>query len=226
MFFLCLSVFGIQNYRYFTPFGDYPKVTYIFIFSFLSRFRNSYVLPILLIVMAKMFRFLTAVLAGTFVYVLISLSFGRDGLWADGQLREQRQILSDRTEEIKKINNGLELEYTALKKDPDVIAAFARKLGYVRNGEKIVKINGLVADEQFYFETGKPLRYEELFSCLNGSAKLPASSCSLLSMLICASKISSRNFLISVIYGVEECLVSLVLQKSQNKKEPYDLSKK
>ena len=163
MFFLCLSVFGIQNYRYFTPFGDYPKVTYIFIFSFLSHFRNSYVLPILLIVMAKMFRFLTAVLAGTFVYVLISLSFGRDGLWADGQLREQRQILSDRTEEIKRINNGLELEYTALKKDPDVIAAFARKLGYVRNGEKIVKINGLVADEQFFFETGKPLRYEEPF---------------------------------------------------------------
>jgi len=113
--------------------------------------------------MAKMFRFLTAVLAGTFFYVLISLSFGRDGLWASGQLREQRQILSGRVDEIKKINNSLELEYTALKKDPDVIAAFARKLGYVRNGEKIVKINGLVADDQFYFETGTPMKYVEPF---------------------------------------------------------------
>lgn len=113
--------------------------------------------------MAKMFRVLAAVLAGTFVYVLISLAFGRDGLMADGQLREQRQILSRRAEEIRLINNSLELEYSALKRDPDVIAAFARKLGYVRGGEKIVKINGLISDEKFYFETGTPLRYDEPF---------------------------------------------------------------
>lgn len=131
-----------------------------FVFDFVQKFTLAADISF---VMVKMFRFLTAVLAGTFFYVLISLSFGRDGLWADGQLREQRQILSNRVEEIKKINNGLELEYTALKKDPDVIAAFARKLGYVRNGEKIVKINGLVADEQFYFDTGTPIKYIEPF---------------------------------------------------------------
>ncbi len=111
--------------------------------------------------MTKLFRILAASFAGTLIYVLISITCGRDGLWADGQLREQKRLLSARTEEILKINNSLELEYTALKKDPDVIAAFARKLGYVRDGEKIVKINGLIPAEQFSFETGRPLKSNE-----------------------------------------------------------------
>lgn len=111
-----------------------------------------------------MFRTLAAVLAGTFIYVLISFAFGRDGLWADMQLREQKRLLNSRTEEIQRINNSLELEYVALKKDPDVIAAFARKLGYVRLGEKIVRINGLVPAEQFSFEAGTPLVIAEPFS--------------------------------------------------------------
>ncbi|WP_242457169.1 FtsB family cell division protein [Treponema zioleckii] len=112
-------------------------------------------------IMSKMFRILAASFAGTFIYVLVSLTCGKDGLWADGQLREQKRLLSTRAEEIQKINNSLELEYTALKKDPDVIAAFARKLGYVRDGEKLVKINGLITNDQFYFETGTPLKFVE-----------------------------------------------------------------
>lgn len=108
-----------------------------------------------------MFRTLAAVLAGTFVYVLVSLSFGCDGLWADGQLREQRRALSARAEDIRRITNSLELEYAALKKDPDVIAAFARKIGYVGPGEKLVKINGLVTAEPFSFDTGTVLRSSE-----------------------------------------------------------------
>jgi len=114
--------------------------------------------------MTKMFRALAAILAGTLIYVLVSLVFGRDGIWANGQLREQKRLLCNTTEEIKRINNSLELEYTALKKDPDVIAAFARKLGYVRNGEKIVKINGFSTEEQFSFETGSPLKISEPLS--------------------------------------------------------------
>ncbi len=108
-----------------------------------------------------MFRIFVAALAGTFMYVLISFSCGRDGIWADEQLREQKRILSARTDEIQKINDSLFLEYTALEKDPDVIAGFARKMGYVRDGEKIVKINGLVSTDEYHFETGNPMKFIE-----------------------------------------------------------------
>ena len=111
-----------------------------------------------------MFRILVAALAGTAIYVLVSFTCGRDGIWADGQLREQKRILSARADEIQKINDSLSLEYTALEKDPDVIAGFARKMGYVRDGEKIVKINGLIALDEYHFETGTPIKSIEPYS--------------------------------------------------------------
>ncbi|WP_407427664.1 FtsB family cell division protein [Treponema sp.] len=108
-----------------------------------------------------MFRLLSAALAGIAVYVLVSFTCGSDGIWADGQLREQKRNLSARADEIQKINDSLVLEYTALEKDPDVIAGFARKMGYVRDGEKIVKINGLINISENHFETGTPIKSVE-----------------------------------------------------------------
>lgn len=111
-----------------------------------------------------MFRVLVAALAGTMIYVLVSFTCGTDGIWANGQLREQKRILSARADEIQKINDSLSLEYTALEKDPDVIAGFARKMGYVRDGEKVVKINGLINIDEYHFETGTPIKSIEPYS--------------------------------------------------------------
>ncbi len=111
-----------------------------------------------------MFRVLSAALAGTAMYVLVSFTCGTDGIWANGQLREQKRILSARADEIQKINDSLSLEYTALEKDPDVIAGFARKMGYLRDGEKLVKINGLISMDEYHFETGTPVKSIEPYS--------------------------------------------------------------
>lgn len=98
------------------------------------------------------------------MYVLVSFTCGKDGLWADEQLREQKRILSAHVDEIQKINDSLSLEFTALEKDPDVIAGFARRMGYVRDGEKLVKINGLVQSDEYHFETGTPEKYIEPYA--------------------------------------------------------------
>ena len=119
-----------------------------------------------------MFRVLVAALAGTAIYVLVSFTCGKDGIWADGQLREQKRILSARADEIQKINDSLSLEYTALEKDPDVIAGFARKMGYVRDGEKVVKINGLINIDEYHFETGTPVKSVEPYSLPEWFCKL------------------------------------------------------
>lgn len=119
-----------------------------------------------------MFRVLVAALAGTVIYVLVSFTCGKDGIWADGQLREQKRILSARADEIQKINDSLSLEYTALEKDPDVIAGFARKMGYVRDGEKVVKINGLINIDEYHFETGTPVKSIEPYSLPEWFCKL------------------------------------------------------
>mgnify|MGYP000908857642 CR=1 FL=1 len=111
----------------------------------------------------KRFSFLLPAFAGTFIYVLLSLTGGQNSFWAEHQLENQKQILSLHTADIQKINNELTLEYIALQKDPDVIAAYAKKLGYVGENEKLVKITCTIP------ELSRNIRKSFLF--LSGCAK-------------------------------------------------------
>ena len=87
----------------------------------------------------KRLKILSAALAGTLIYVLLSVMAGQDGIFAEKQLKEQKRILSARAAKIQIINESLKLEKTALEKDYDVIEGLARKMGYVSSGDKIVK---------------------------------------------------------------------------------------
>ena len=112
----------------------------------------------------KRFSFLIASFLGILTYVILSLIGGKDGFLSENQLNQQKQILSIHTAEIQKINDELTLEYMALQKDPDVIAAYARKLGYISEGEKLVKVKGIPAYETQIFDPGtviqpEPVRY-------------------------------------------------------------------
>ena len=80
----------------------------------------------------KRFSFLIASFLGILTYVILSLIGGKDGFLSENQLNQQKQILSIHTAEIQKINDELTLEYMALQKDPDVIAAYAKKRQFVQ----------------------------------------------------------------------------------------------
>ena len=101
---------------------------------------------------------LSAVFIGTFVYVLLSIFAGRDGIIVYNQLQKQKRAISRQTSLIQKIHDELSLESTALEKDTDVIAAYARKLDYVSEGEKLVKITGLRPYEATLYDTGTVMR--------------------------------------------------------------------
>ncbi|QTQ11728.1 septum formation initiator family protein [Treponema parvum] len=110
----------------------------------------------------KCFSFLIAAFFGVFSYVALSLTVGQNGLWSEKQLNEQKRLLSLHTAGIQKINDELTLEYTALQKDPDVIAAYAKKLGYVGENEKLVKITGLHAAPVTLYNTGTVLKRQSV----------------------------------------------------------------
>lgn len=103
-------------------------------------------------------KILISISAGTLVYVLISFFGGQNGLWAMNQLEEQRQNISINKAEIEKINEELTLEYTALRNDMEVVAAYARRLGFVAEGEKLVKISGLPTYYTTMYDTGTIMR--------------------------------------------------------------------
>lgn len=119
------------------------------------------------------FRFLIAVFFGTLFYTLISLVGGEDGLLSMRQLEAQRERLSENTASIEKIHDTLTSEEDALENDPDTIAAYARKLGYVRiedpaadggageSPERLIKVKGLAVKESQVFDTGTVLKHTE-----------------------------------------------------------------
>ena len=103
-------------------------------------------------------KFLCALFIGSFAYTLISFLAGQNGIWSYNQLSEQKIEIARQTNYIEKINGELNLEYTALLKDRDVIAACARKLDYVAPGEKLVKIKGLKPYQTTLYDIGTPLK--------------------------------------------------------------------
>ena len=106
-------------------------------------------------------KYLAAIFFGTFVYVLLSISFGQNSLHCFNKMEEQKRLISRQTTEIQNINSELSLELTALQNDRAVIASYAHKLDYVSDGEKLVKITGLRPAQTTLYDTGTVLRHEE-----------------------------------------------------------------
>ena len=106
-------------------------------------------------------KYLVAIFLGTFVYVLLSVSFGQNSIHCYNQMEEQKRIISKQTSEIQNINSELTLELAALKNDRAVIASYAHKLDYVSDGEKLVKITGLKPAQTTLYDTGTVIRHED-----------------------------------------------------------------
>lgn len=97
---------------------------------------------------------LLSISLGTLVYVLVSLFCGQNGLWAESQLATQKIDLCTNIAKIQKINDELVLEHTALMQDTEVISAHARRLGFVKEGEHLVKISGIPPITQKAYSVG------------------------------------------------------------------------
>lgn len=132
----------------------------------------------------KCFRFLFAAFFGTLVYVLISVPMGNNGFLAEKKLKEQKQIISAHTASIENINSELTLEKNALEHDLDVISAYAKKLGYVSNDEKLIKVSGLPSRETHVFNPGTASYHKETVMLSESFCKIGALSVMVLVYLI------------------------------------------
>ncbi|MGI5174006.1 septum formation initiator family protein [Treponema sp. OMZ 840] len=103
------------------------------------------------------FHFLLSVCAAVFVYVCLSAMFGQEGIWAYKQLQKQKIVLSRSVERLQDLNGRLFTESTALQKDTDVIAAYAKKMGFIYPGEHLVKISGMPEPPAFVYDPGTKL---------------------------------------------------------------------
>ena len=109
----------------------------------------------------KRAKYLTVLFVGTLVYVLLSLTLGQNSFKCYSKMEEQKRIVSKQKAEIQSINTELSLELAALKNDKAVIAAYARKMDYVIDDEKLIKITGLKPYQNQIYDTGKVIRHQE-----------------------------------------------------------------
>ncbi|WP_428768514.1 septum formation initiator family protein [Treponema sp. HNW] len=108
------------------------------------------------------FHFLLSIAVSVAVYVCIGVLWGREGIWAYNQLQKQKIIMSIAAEHLQDINSRLQAERTALQKDADVIASYAKKLGYVSSGERLVKITGLEEKPLTVYDPGTKVSRTEI----------------------------------------------------------------
>lgn len=152
-----------------------------------------HVVPIILNMLKTKIKILVSICAGTFVYVFISLFGGQSGFWAMKQLEEQRQNISINKAEIERLNEELTLEYVALRNDMEVIAAYARRLGFVGEGELLVKITGLPTYYTTMYNAGTVMRQAEVKFIPEWIAKLIGCIVGLLLMILLFLKDLSKS---------------------------------
>lgn len=107
-------------------------------------------------------KYLLSIFVGIFVYVLMSVTIGQNSIKCYKELEVQKKQISLQASAIESLNEELRMELAALKNDNDVIAAYARKLDYVSDGEKLVKITGLKPIQTEIYNTGSVVRHKEL----------------------------------------------------------------
>lgn len=116
--------------------------------------------------------------------MLLSLFCGQNGVWAESQLVSQKMDLCNNIAEIQKLNDELSLEHTALMQDSEVISAHARRLGFVNEGEKIVKISGIPPKTQKAYSVGKFYKRSNIQFLPDYLCKIFGISVSILSLII------------------------------------------
>jgi len=58
------------------------------------------------------------------------------------QLMNQTKLISGNLDELYTINEDLDARMKNLSSDPDTITVYAHELGYISNGEKLIKLAG------------------------------------------------------------------------------------
>ncbi len=112
----------------------------------------------------NVFKILFSASCALLVYITISVVCGQDGILAYNQLEEHKIVLAQNYSELSDMNSQLLIDTQSLKEDKTVLSAYAKKMGFVNDGEVLVKISGVADTPVFVYNAGsKVLRPQIMF---------------------------------------------------------------
>ncbi len=103
------------------------------------------------------FQLLFSACCAVFVYVAISIFAGQNGVWAYSQLQNHKIVLAQHLTSLQEVNEQLTIDSNALKDDENVLKAYAKKMGFVSDGEKLLKISGFADTPAFVYSAGSKI---------------------------------------------------------------------
>ncbi len=106
----------------------------------------------------KRFSVVASLSAATAIYCLVSLSLGPRGFWAMRQLESQREAVGANLDSLTLIRDDLDSRLKNLSADPDTISVYAHELGYVAEGERLIKLAGFAGGVDRAMATGQAIR--------------------------------------------------------------------
>jgi hypothetical protein len=109
----------------------------------------------------KYFKVVLPLFIGTLMYSALSISVGPRGLWPMSQLDRQKTIIQGNLGELYLINEDLNAKFSNLSADPDTISVYAHELGYIANGEKLIKLAGFSGGIDRNFDSGIALHIKK-----------------------------------------------------------------
>ncbi len=105
----------------------------------------------------KIFRLILYLSLGFICSSLLIFLFGNRGIQEYKALLEYRELLEKNIQDLKAINGKLLEDLYTLKSDPESIALKARELGYFREDERVIRVEGYIPLKGCY-EVGKIIR--------------------------------------------------------------------
>ena len=109
----------------------------------------------------KCFNVVLPLFIGTLIYSALSISVGPRGLWPMSQLDRQKTKIESNLNTIYLLNEELDARFSNLSADPDTISVYAHELGYIANGEKLIKLAGFSGGIDRNFESGTAMQIKK-----------------------------------------------------------------
>ena len=120
----------------------------------------------------KSFKLLFSASCAILVYITISILCGQDGILAYTQLEAHKIALVQNYSDINQTNTQLLIDTMSLKEDETILASYAKKMGFVHDGEVLMKVSGIAERPAFVYNAGVNELRPELFFVPDYLAKI------------------------------------------------------
>ena len=104
-------------------------------------------------------RTLLSLYLGFILFSVLNFFWGNSGLFSFRAIEKSKQGLEENLQSLEEINERHNHELDVLRKNPEIIRLYARELGYYKEGETVVKLEGYSPKKQSY-EVGKIIKVE------------------------------------------------------------------